>query len=262
MRKKERRQLKGTDTNRLQSPGRPPKVRKTKRIRRTTPMSLRARRDKKEVVTEEIQEETIIEPSEAEKLLKGSAITQKIRARAMLKIKLPDLRKTRHKKKHATDVFNRTDWKSTIIHMMSKGAGLLEVLAELGLTRAQHYKLMQRAREEDATKKDLAYRSAMERGLELAEAWWTQTGREGLVLGKGFNSHLYFMNMKNRFNWGDNMKVDLGEDTLKTIQSSIVSIAKGNATEVLNKDLTKESERKEEIKQAREDKKEKYKLSL
>jgi len=201
---------------------RPKRVRKTKRKRVTTPKSLRSKRDEPQV--DKSLEEEIIEKQ-------GNDITKQIRMKAKFKVDLPKLKKVR-KKKHPTDVFKIKNWKSTIIDMSSKGASNKEVLAVLGLTKRMHDKLIQMAKEENPDEKTLKYAEICERAGELCEAWWTQTGREGLTLGKGFNSHLYFMNMKNRFGWGDNMKVDLGEETIVALQESIVNIAKGGTKQV------------------------------
>jgi len=203
--------------------GRPKRVRTTKRIRTTTPKSLRPLRGKPATIENEVEEETI------EAL--DNQLTKQTKLKGKFKAELPKLKHVR-KKKHPTDVFKITAWKSTIINMCSQGASKVEVLAALGLTNKMHNKLLQEAREEIPNHKTVRYAETIERGIELAEAWWVQAGREGLTLGRGFNSNLYFMNMKNRFDWGDNMKVDLGEDTLRTLQEGIVAIAKGGSAPV------------------------------
>jgi hypothetical protein len=49
---------------------------------------------------------------------------------------------------------------------------------------------------------------AKKRGTDFSCGWWMKKGRENLNDNK-FNSTLWYMNMKNRFNWADNQKTDI-----------------------------------------------------
>lgn len=62
-------------------------------------------------------------------------------------------------------------------------------------------------------KKDSELNQFILRGVSLSEAWWQKQGRLNLKERK-FNSHLYMLNMMNRFDW--NMKnKNKNEDIVK-----------------------------------------------
>lgn len=90
------------------------------------------------------------------------------------------------------------DWEKTIISFMEEGASLKEIYALLGITKDTHYSLMQNFPE---------YSDAIKRGKALSEAWWERQGRTNLDNPK-FSATLWYMNMKNRFNWTDKQEVD------------------------------------------------------
>jgi len=90
------------------------------------------------------------------------------------------------------------DWKKTIIDYMADGASLKEVYPLLGITKHTHYSLMENVEE---------YSDTIKRGKALSEAYWERLGRINLENPK-FNHVLWYMNMKNRFNWSDRQEVD------------------------------------------------------
>jgi hypothetical protein len=58
----------------------------------------------------------------------------------------------------------------------------------------------------------------------LAEAWWTQIGRLGMLdslpEGKKINASLWIFNMKNRFGWADRNELEMS-GALSTDRESI-----------------------------------------
>lgn len=82
-----------------------------------------------------------------------------------------------------------------VIDLMTEGASLAEVAADLGVSRATLTKW-----QDDDTKPEFV--AAVKRGVELSQAWWERLGRTELWNSK-FNHGLWYMNMKNRFGWAD-----------------------------------------------------------
>jgi len=87
-----------------------------------------------------------------------------------------------------------------VIDLMAEGASLAEVAAELEVSRATLSKW-----QHDDTKP--AFVEAIKRGIDLSQAWWERQGRTELWNSK-FNHGLWYMNMKNRFNWSDRQQVE------------------------------------------------------
>lgn len=88
-----------------------------------------------------------------------------------------------------------------VIELMSEGAALVEVAAELDITRETLNQW---------TKSNPVFSDAVKKGQELSEAWWLKQGRINLKTnpkGEQFNSTLWYMNMKNRFGWRDKHEV-------------------------------------------------------
>ena len=86
-----------------------------------------------------------------------------------------------------------------VIELMSEGASLVEVAADLGVSRATLSKW-----QIDETKPEFV--EAIKNGIDLSEAWWLREGRISLR-DRDFNHGLWYMNMKNRFGWRDKNEV-------------------------------------------------------
>lgn len=148
------------------------------------------------------------------------------RRRDMVPIKVPPVEIGWQRKK-PEDIFKLRYWKKKILTMMAEGASLLEVLAKFGMTTKMHRELLKIAEDESHPLYASAklYKETIEKGEELAEAWWLKAGRSGIFHGRQFNANLFFTNMKNRYEWSDKQKLDYGEDTLKAIQDKVAEIA-------------------------------------
>ena len=90
-----------------------------------------------------------------------------------------------------------------IVALMSEGASIVEVAAEIGVSRETIY---QRC-DPQSPYYDSEFSDTIKKGKELCEAWWMSTGRKALK-AKDFNAALWYMNMKNRFGWSDSQKVE------------------------------------------------------
>ena len=86
-----------------------------------------------------------------------------------------------------------------LIELMSDGCSVIEVAAELGVTRAAMYLWAK-----DPRKPEFA--EAMKHGKDMSEAWWMTQGRLNINNNK-FNAAVWYMNMKNRFGWSDNHSI-------------------------------------------------------
>jgi len=137
------------------------------------------------------------------------------------------VRKGRLKSK-AYDVFKIQSWPKKMTKAFSEGASLEEVLMMLGLTKKMHRFLIDRAesaKRQDIREKCAEYRKTVNHGLELAEAWWMKLGRQGVHMGKFFNTALFAQNMRNRYGWSDKQGGSESEESLRSIQQSMAKIA-------------------------------------
>lgn len=85
------------------------------------------------------------------------------------------------------------DMGDRVIELMKDGASKVEVCAELDIC----YDTFQ-----DYQEKHPEFSESVKRGERLSQAWWEKNGRLALR-DKEFNPTLWYMNMKNRFNWAD-----------------------------------------------------------
>lgn len=104
----------------------------------------------------------------------------------------------------------------TVVKLMSEGASLIEVAAELGVDQETLHRWK---KEED--KKEFS--NAIKEGTALSEAWWQRMGR--VNLGNGSFSYTgWYMNMKNRFGWADKTEnkhdhqVDMGQSLVDFVK--------------------------------------------
>ncbi len=85
------------------------------------------------------------------------------------------------------------DMPDRAIALMSEGASLYEVAADLGI----HYDTLNEWR-----KSNPVFSEAIKAGEARSRAWWERNGRLSLK-DKDFSYTGWYMNMKNRFGWAD-----------------------------------------------------------
>lgn len=100
----------------------------------------------------------------------------------------------------------RPEMPEKLIKHMRTGRGVLETSLYLGITPVTLYEWTN----PNSNMYEPAMDSALSLGKALSEVWWLEQGRKHLVTKKNFNHVLWYMNMKNRFGWRDN--VDLTSD--------------------------------------------------
>ena len=86
-----------------------------------------------------------------------------------------------------------------VIELMSEGASLCEVAAELGICKDEIDEWKEQVPE---------FSEAIKKGKLLSQVWWEKQGRLNLT-NKNFNYILWYMNMKNRYGWSDKKDVQL-----------------------------------------------------
>ena len=95
------------------------------------------------------------------------------------------------------------DWKEVILGMYSEGASDIEVMRQIWEWRGSFSKdLWERWIKEEAS-----FKEVISMGNILSQAWWEMNGRKNIA-NKGFNSVLWYMNMKNRFGWADTQSIE------------------------------------------------------
>lgn len=88
-----------------------------------------------------------------------------------------------------------------VVELMTDGASLIEVSADLGIT----YQTLNEWRK-DGEKPEFS--EAVKRGEELSNAWWERLGRKGASGESDINPTTWIFNMKNRFGWRDKQDVE------------------------------------------------------
>lgn len=93
-----------------------------------------------------------------------------------------------------------------VVKQMRQGRSILEASLFIGVMPVTLYEWTNPNSEYYKPEMDIA----LNLGKALAEAWWLHQGRMHLSTKTPFNHVLWYMNMKNRFGWRDN--VDLTSD--------------------------------------------------
>ena len=89
-----------------------------------------------------------------------------------------------------------------VIALMSEGASLVEVAAEIGVCRETIWDWTNQ--DSDRFIEEFSY--TIKKGTQLSAAWWERTGRKSLW-DKEFSYTGWYMNMKNRFGWRDKQEI-------------------------------------------------------
>lgn len=94
-----------------------------------------------------------------------------------------------------------------VIKIMKEGASLVEVAADLEISRETIYDWCN----PESERFNVKFSDTIKKGVSLSEAWWERNGRENLQ-NRDFNYTGWYMNMKNRFDWAD--KTESKNETL------------------------------------------------
>lgn len=97
------------------------------------------------------------------------------------------------------------------------GAGDVEIAAHLGMTIKQFL---------DLCTDNAAFKSFVEKGSTVAQAWWWKQGRKNLA-NKSFNPQMWAFNMKNRYGWAEknenlnsgDMEIDINAAQVQVAQA-------------------------------------------
>jgi len=124
--------------------------------------------------------------------------------------------KTKNEEKLKRPVGRPTDYYSglceEIVPLLRKGMSIEELGLELNVGYSTIYEWMEKHPE---------FAEAIKKGREFSKGWWMKRGRRDLC-NKDFNSTLWFMNMRNRFGWGNKQdnenNVTKHEDALKELE--------------------------------------------
>jgi hypothetical protein len=92
----------------------------------------------------------------------------------------------------------RPEMLDTILALMQDGASLVEVCAEIGISR----ETCAQWQNPESPWYNKTFSDTIKRGVELSSAWWERVGRTNLK-DRDFNYTGWYMNMKNRFGWKD-----------------------------------------------------------
>lgn len=90
------------------------------------------------------------------------------------------------------------NWKEEALQLASVGASDIEIRTALALTADRFDLLM---------KESVEFQSVLLECHDASQVWWEQQGRSNLHT-KGFQTSLWHINMKNRFNWNEQYAKD------------------------------------------------------
>ena len=128
------------------------------------------------------------------------------------------------------------NWESDILLMYTSGASDVEVKAYIHEKRGTFSNdLWDRWMDEEPL-----FSETIKKGRLLSESWWQKKGRQNLENPK-FSYTGWYMNMKNRFNWADNVKQQI-EGEIKTPQITALNKDEQNKIEELLKRFSSESD--------------------
>jgi hypothetical protein len=100
------------------------------------------------------------------------------------------------------------DWKEEIKRLSAEGASKHEIYLHFYRKNPRYFdKLCER---------DEEFSAVIKKSLWLCQGWWEEQGRKHLR-SPGFQSALWYMNMKNRFGWRDKTDIEhnLGEGLIE-----------------------------------------------
>lgn len=82
--------------------------------------------------------------------------------------------------------------------LLYNGKSIIQVARELRVCKQTIYSW---------GKKHKKFLDAIKKGVEWSEGWWMNQGQDN-IYNKDFNSTLWYMNMKNRFQWRDQQHIE------------------------------------------------------
>jgi len=140
-------------------------------------------------------------------------------------IKLPQ-KKERHPggrpKKTLADLDLPEDWKEIMVEMSANGCSETEIRAKIMLSQGKQYKHVH-AIWLKIQEREIEFREAVSICKQLAEAWWLERGRTGMMHSsfEKFESFVWFKNMQNRFGWQDkvDLEIALADQTVEKLQN-------------------------------------------
>lgn len=95
------------------------------------------------------------------------------------------------------------DWEEVVLSMYAEGASDIEIMRQIWEWRGSFSKLLWNR----WIKEEKSFKEVISMGNVLSQAWWEMNGRKNIA-NKGFNSVLWYMNMKNRFGWADTQSIE------------------------------------------------------
>ena len=114
------------------------------------------------------------------------------------------------------------DWKSKMLSLAGVGGADIELRVEC-LGGICHETWTRLIKEEDK------FSETVKECKALCEGWWVRQGRIALR-DKDFSPTLFYMNMKNRFNWRDKQDVTSDGERITSVEVSFVGKDKTTVT--------------------------------